>query len=455
MQLARTALKERIGHLNRLILSSKSIGVNGNRSSAGNSTKQGSGNSARHTDGRESAFTDKSRPSSAATEETLPVNGISRSFSRTISAGSTIAGTLPAAHTSHMILAEDDEEDSDPEGAGLDPDGHASKTQQIRALQADLADKNRYISTLEKRLLQARRSSHGRTGMARSASRNSPATTDGDKDKQQDQLLREKDTEIEELRAKLDDQIRMATALRSAARKRDILENSGRRDRVNGVISEGSSPTVPFSDYFHSAHPLKIKTTSPSGTLEPPPKSIRRAASYNTTTTTTGNTMTAGIGGSGGHGRYPSNTSSGVNVNFSRLTPMALLSSSSSPLEEEISQHYDFYDYDHYNDYNVDDGPAGNEGVQPRALKSASVLRKVKGQKSVEEISQISRMTKMLDEMISQKAVEDAAAGGGGGSRATRGTDVLQTLPPKPLVLPLSPMTSKGAKVDAAGVAMI
>ena len=36
--------------------------------------------------------------------------------------------------------------------------------------------------------------------------------------------VRERDREIEELRAKLDDQMRMVTALRSSARKRDMLE---------------------------------------------------------------------------------------------------------------------------------------------------------------------------------------------------------------------------------------
>ena len=36
---------------------------------------------------------------------------------------------------------------------------------QNKMLQADLADKNRYIATLEKRLLQARRTSHSRVSM--------------------------------------------------------------------------------------------------------------------------------------------------------------------------------------------------------------------------------------------------------------------------------------------------
>jgi centromeric protein E len=58
-----------------------------------------------------------------------------------------------------------------------------------------------------------------------------------------DILLREKDEEIVELRARLDDKERMVSALRSAARKRDVAEvgrrskpsnDEGRRRKASG-----------------------------------------------------------------------------------------------------------------------------------------------------------------------------------------------------------------------------
>jgi len=117
----------------------------------------------------------------------------------------------------------------------------------VRALQADLADKNRYIQTLEKRLLQARRSSHSRvsmqfsprfgsgpsapgaspnggaTGANGSPSSSSPVVATVD-EAGVDALLRDKDAEISDLRARLDDKERMVRALREAARKRDVAD---------------------------------------------------------------------------------------------------------------------------------------------------------------------------------------------------------------------------------------
>ena len=70
---------------------------------------------------------------------------------------------------------------------------------------------------LEKRLLQARRISRSRVSMHAGGNI-------GPQDEGAESLLLEKDKEIEELKARLDDQMRMVTALRSAARKRDMLE---------------------------------------------------------------------------------------------------------------------------------------------------------------------------------------------------------------------------------------
>src|SRR5689334_23861717 len=80
-------------------------------------------------------------------------------------------------------------------------DGTASLASQNRALQADLADKNRYIQTLEKRLLQARRASSSRTSVGLTSGK---AIMVGE-DHSVSALIKEKDVEIAELRARLDD----------------------------------------------------------------------------------------------------------------------------------------------------------------------------------------------------------------------------------------------------------
>ncbi|KIW03391.1 uncharacterized protein PV09_05598 [Verruconis gallopava] len=198
MQLARTALKERIEHLNRLILSSKSIGVNHPRSISQMSA------------GRNSVATlgDRSARSSAAGLD-MP------NLTRNSSMGS--MRSFRQSNAGATIINEQDVEDEE-DSLGENGDGQASAAVQIRALQADLADKNRYIATLEKRLLQARRSSHSRVSMT--FAQRAALGEDGGFE----QMLREKDSEIAELRARLDDKERMISALRSAARKRDIAD---------------------------------------------------------------------------------------------------------------------------------------------------------------------------------------------------------------------------------------
>jgi centromeric protein E len=199
MQLARTALKERIEHLNRLILSSKSIGVNHPRS-----ISQMSG-------GRNSVVTngDRSARSSAAGLD-MP------NLSRNSSMGS--MRSFRQSNASTNIINEHDGEEEEDNSFGENGDGQASSAIQVRALQADLSDKNRYIATLEKRLLQARRSSHSRVSM--SFAQRATLSEDGGVD----QVLRDKDSEIAELRERLDDKERMISALRSAARKRDVAD---------------------------------------------------------------------------------------------------------------------------------------------------------------------------------------------------------------------------------------
>lgn len=218
MQLARTALKERIEHLNRLILSSKSTGVNasGSYSSLGMHP-------------RLSTMTSNSQigPMSARSSMAPSAAGSQRmSLERTASAASaSTVGQLPGQRLSSGEHTSLEDEDS----LGEFGDGQASLAAQNRALQADLADKNRYIQTLEKRLLQARRSSHSRASVGFSSPGNSFSNKSGimvGEDHGVSALLKDKDAEIADLRARLDDKDHMLTALRSAARSRDAADRS-------------------------------------------------------------------------------------------------------------------------------------------------------------------------------------------------------------------------------------
>ncbi|KUL87271.1 hypothetical protein ZTR_03387 [Talaromyces verruculosus] len=239
MQLARTALKERIEHLNRLILSSKSTGVNSHGGTAAFdrlSTMSGMN------DTRTRSLY------SSSSQSTLGANSLRRTVSQQ-SLHSTDPGSAYQFQRSSMVPDEDDDT------VGEFGDGNASLQMQVTALQADLADKNRYISTLERRLLQARRSSHSRMSMGLSQLKN------GD-DTDMMALLREKDMEISELRIQLDDKDRMLTALRSAARQRDVAQMTidipGQDKRTIGHQTSGSNASS-------LASPLSA--TSPVNTL--------------------------------------------------------------------------------------------------------------------------------------------------------------------------------------------
>ncbi|EED21735.1 kinesin family protein (KipA), putative [Talaromyces stipitatus ATCC 10500] len=201
MQLARTALKERIEHLNRLILSSKSTGVNSHGGTA--SFDRLSTMSGMNETRARSLY-------SSSSQSTLGANSLRRTVSQQSLHSTEPSNGYQFRRTS---MAPDEDDDT----VGEFGDGNASLQMQVTALQADLADKNRYISTLERRLLQARRSSHSRMSMGLAQLKN------GD-DADMMALLREKDMEISELRIQLDDKDRMLTALRSAARQRDVAQ---------------------------------------------------------------------------------------------------------------------------------------------------------------------------------------------------------------------------------------
>ncbi|GAB1310309.1 Kinesin-like protein kip2 [Madurella fahalii] len=216
MQLARTALKERIDHLNRLILSSKSIGVNasGSFSALGIHPRYSQGSI---------------RSSMAAS-----VSGAKLSLERTASMTSSAStiGRKSSGHRSSGGVEPPPPAVDDEDSVGEFGDGTASLASQNRALQADLADKNRYIQTLEKRLLQARRASSSRTSVGLSAGKGIMVG----EDHSVSTLLKEKDAEIAELRARLDDKDRMLAALRSAARSRDNADRVDSRAEVRAEV---------------------------------------------------------------------------------------------------------------------------------------------------------------------------------------------------------------------------
>ncbi|KAI9800612.1 MAG: hypothetical protein M1833_003270 [Piccolia ochrophora] len=209
MQLARTALKERIEHLNRLILCSKSTGVNSNGTYTGPGSPPALSGMA---NGHLSSLSARSSSTRSA------LGGTNGSLDRTTSVGS--VSTLAQLRNSSSQSPANGIEDDD--STGEYGDGTATLPAQVRSLQTDLAERNRYIATLEKRLLQARRSSYSRTSLGFSSPQK-PNDSIGE-ERRTSLLIVEKDAEIADLKARLDDKDRMVAALRSAARKRDAAE---------------------------------------------------------------------------------------------------------------------------------------------------------------------------------------------------------------------------------------
>lgn len=241
MQLARTALKERIDHLNRLILSSKSTGVNasGSYSSLGMHPR----------------YSQSSMRSSIMT-----TNGSRPLLERTGSMTST--STIGRLSNGRRNSSDKEQPAADDEDSlGEFGDGTASLASQNQALQADLADKNRYIQTLEKRLLQARRASHSRASVGLSSS--GKAIMVGE-DHSVSALIKDKDAEIAELRARLDDKDRMLAALRSAARSRDVADRVESRTEIrSSQVPEQPQPSAAeTSPSKTSPRPSLIRQTS-------------------------------------------------------------------------------------------------------------------------------------------------------------------------------------------------
>jgi centromeric protein E len=259
MQLARTALKERIEHLNRLILSSKSTGVNASGSYSSLSMHP-----------RLSAMTSNGHMSSQSARSSMAASTIG-SLQRTTSVGSvSTIGQLPKRLSGEGSLEDED-------SIGEFGDGTASIQAQNRALQADLADKTRYCQTLEKRLLQARRSSHSRTSVNFSSPKNGGIMVGEDHGVAA--LLKEKDAEIADLRARLDDKDRMLDALRSAARSRDTADRDPRTSQTlklleNGPLSPVSARTSQLVDASLASVPGSPMMTLLSPKLRKRTKSV-------------------------------------------------------------------------------------------------------------------------------------------------------------------------------------
>ncbi|KAL8659019.1 MAG: hypothetical protein Q9226_000645 [Calogaya cf. arnoldii] len=242
MQLARTALKERIEHLNRLIISSKSSGVNNNGQLSSLSMHPKLAAIGNEGTSRSAETSGQSSRSSAGNS----------ALQRTTSTGS--SATVGGQAAAQSPISSSDHTGGEEDSTGEYGDGTATNKAQIEALQEDLAKKDRYIVTLEKRLIQARRTSNGRTPPISSPS---ICKSNGlDEASRSAALLQEKDAEIVDLRARLEDKDRMVMALRSAARKREVAESKPeagamkvgqekqRRRESGEIVGNGSKSAV-------------------------------------------------------------------------------------------------------------------------------------------------------------------------------------------------------------------
>ena len=209
INLARIFLEKRMDDLRRLILSSQSVGVNAH----GKSPSLGLQSSDLSKQKNDPSVAKHHRSLRSSTSHST-LGKINTSLSRDVSTTCSAAVEREAndAHQSPTSSYENDEECLGQETA--------SAHSQIRSLQADLIDKTRYIETLEKRLLQARRSSHSRTSLLLSSTARQPSSPP--EEGPPSQTIQEKDAEIAELRKRLEDKDRMVNALRSVARNRDI-----------------------------------------------------------------------------------------------------------------------------------------------------------------------------------------------------------------------------------------
>ena len=193
------------------------------------------------------------------------------------SSGSHATLEVPAQRGSQATLSPPIDGSEEEDSLGDNGDGTASQGAQIVALQSDLADRNRYIATLEKRLLQARRSSHSRVSM--SLSQKVVESEDGGLSS----AMAEKDAEISSLRAQLEDKERMISALTSARKKGEAAQEIGSEGspgsrRTSRQHSEGS-PSNTVSTGKTTASPTQISPLKfPSQKVMHTPRTQRNIA---------------------------------------------------------------------------------------------------------------------------------------------------------------------------------
>jgi centromeric protein E len=202
MQLARTALKERIDHLNKLIISSKSAGVNNRKSAYGATPKRLSSSST-------IASTYSKRTSRGRQDSDSSLARLDNNSTYSIGRASSMGSEIYDDEGSPIIS--DEELDADEDKIALQ--------QQVTKLQADMAERDQYIITLEERLNRARKAS-------RSRGRNKSSELLRDTARGWETVVNEKDAEIAELKEKLEDKDRMVVALRNMNKKRDAATSS-------------------------------------------------------------------------------------------------------------------------------------------------------------------------------------------------------------------------------------
>ena len=295
MHLARTALTRRMEDLKRLILDSRSTGVNNTTTTSGRTMSSLSAHpslSMHHHKSESSTRTLRSLRSSAS-HSTLgrTTTPLPSSLSRQHSITSTVTiNDKPSPESPISPLEEEEDDNDDDFFSSGDGDGNATSKARIAALHADLADKTRYIATLEKRLLQARRSSQSRASSLLLSSPRSVSVEDPIVDAPAAVLVREKDAEIAHLKARLEDKDRMVTALRSAARHRHLADPPAPSPSPSTVLPATATATSPSpfdTDAIDADAISPLTTTGPPPFPAPAPALARPTTPPKTTTTTT------------------------------------------------------------------------------------------------------------------------------------------------------------------------
>ena len=231
LEMARTALTERIEHLQRLILSSQSAGVispstrtslsmHPKLATLGRNSSGAGAHSIRSSASRSTLHRTHSGGSTATNRTQLPTNSsFVRSHSRS-----------PGSNNSDSLSSTDESD--------------ASLRAQNRALQVDLADKNKYISTLEDRLHQARRLSSHRTSLGCF----SPAVMH-----EKSAKLAEREAEVLQLKQQLQEKERMLVVLRNAIRGR-----TGGANAPYSLLPASLKPALASPDTVRPAHGRKV-----------------------------------------------------------------------------------------------------------------------------------------------------------------------------------------------------